>query len=192
MPPDPRVVTEVMTLAIRLDREWIRKVPETDRRRAPWMPFPVPAFLALLLEAVPEAPGSRFLDIGCGPGSKMLLAREICGLDVTGIEIEPQAAAEAGVVPVDAADFTDYGKYDLIWFNRVYRDPGLQAVLEARIWAGMAPGAVVMCANLEAPPPSSWLIVLDDWEARRGIWRKPGLLSGYHDLIRRGILQRGQ
>lgn len=177
MPADPRVLAEAARLVTRLDREWMRKVPETDRSRAPWMPFPRPDLVALLYEALPEAPGYRFLAIGCGPGPDLILAREIFGLDVTGIEVEPEAAAAAvsqgfGVLTVDALEFGDYGKYDLLWFNRVFRDPVLQAALEQRIWEGMTAGAVVICANLEAPPPSSFWPVLDDWEVRRGIWYK--------------------
>lgn len=177
VPPDPRVIAEAAGLAARLDREWMRKVPETDRRRAPWMPFPRPDLVALLYEALPEAPGYRFLAIGCGPGPDLILAREIFGLDVHGIEIEPEAAQHAAgqgfdVQVADAAGFGDYGKYDILWFNRVFRNPGCQAVLEHQVWRDMAPGAVVICANLEAPPPPSFWPVLDDWEVRRGIWYK--------------------
>jgi hypothetical protein len=180
MPPDPRVIRETLVLTERLEREWQRKIPETDRRCTPWMPFPVPAFISLLFEALPEAPGDKFLEVGAGIGTKMELARELAGLDVTGIEVNAAYAGEAarrglGVLIMDATDFAYYGEYDLIWFNRVYRDADLQARLEKTIWDEARPGAVVMCANLENPPPG-WIIVLDDWEIRRGIWMKPLIL----------------
>lgn len=180
MPPDPRVVRETLVLAARLEHEWMRKIPETDHCRTPWMPFPIPAYVSMLAEALPEVPGDefRFLGVGSGIGTKEMLARELCGLKVTGLEIEPEYAAQAEALGVptlvcDAADFGNYGGYDLIWFNRVYRDPDLQAALEKRIWDDMAPGAVVMCANLEyQPPPASFWPVLDDLEVRRAIYYK--------------------
>ncbi len=178
MAPDPDAIRETITQAGKLEREWQRKVPETDRSRTPWMPFPIPAFIALLAEALPEADGSKFLGIGAGIGTKELLAREIFGLEVLGIEVEKEyvAQAEALGVPVrviDAAYYTGYGNYDILWFNRVFRDPDLQLSLEKIIWDGMAPGAVVICANLESfPPDGSFWPVLDDLEVRRGIFYK--------------------
>jgi len=184
MPADPRVIRETLTLTARLEREWLGRIPETDRRLTPWMPFPIPAFIALLFEALPEAPGEKFLEIGAGVGTKMELARELAGLDVTGIEVNAEYAEEAGrrgfgVLICDAADFGHYGDYDLIWFNRVFRDPDSQAALEKVIWDEMAPGAVVMCANLENPPPPSMFFpVLDDQEVRRGIYYKIPVQAG--------------
>jgi hypothetical protein len=87
MSPDPDYIREVMTQAARLEREWLGKDPGTDSRYLPWMPFSIPAFIALAAEALPETSGNRFLDIGAGAGTKMLLAREIFGLRVTGIEV---------------------------------------------------------------------------------------------------------
>jgi hypothetical protein len=174
----PDKIRAALTAAGQLEREWAGKLPDTDRSRTPFMPFPVPQFLALLLEALPAAPGSRFLDVGAGPGSKMMLARDICELDVTGIEANDeyaQAALSQGlnVLTCDALDFDGYGEHDLIWLYRPLRDPDLQAGLEKVIWDGMAPGAVVMCAGLEAPPPSpQFWPELDDWELHRGIYRK--------------------
>lgn len=176
MPPDPRVIRETLALAGRLEREWQRKIAETDRSRTPWMPFPVPAFVSLLIEALPYASGDRFLGIGGGIGTKEMLAREICGLDATEVEINEDYAAQAaalgvGVTVGDAADYAGYGEADIIWFNRVFRDPDLQSQLEKLVWDAMSPGAVIMCANLESPPPG--IVILDDWEIRRGIWLKP-------------------
>jgi hypothetical protein len=181
MAPDPKTIREVMTLAERLDREWMRKVPETDRRYLPWMPFPVPAFLALVLEALPSTPsGNRFLGIGAGIGTKELLAREICGLDVTLIERVPEYAAQAetlGLADIwtgDALDFPSYGSFDLLWLHRPMRDPDMEMALERKVYTGMAPGAVIIGAALETQPPTSgfWPVLEDFEDVRRGIWYK--------------------
>jgi trans-aconitate methyltransferase len=171
-----------MRRAVQLDQQWQRKVPENDRRYTPWMPFSTPAFVALLAEAVPEARETRgdirFLDIGCGPGSKMLIARDLFGLDATGFDRVPEYTAAARSLGLNANDadaehYVAYGSFSVIWFNRVARDAEIQARIEARVWRDAAPGAVVLCANLEDRPPAAWLPVLDDWEDRRGIWAKP-------------------
>ncbi len=169
---------EMIRQATQLERDWLGRVAETDRRYTPWMPFSLPQYVALLAEALPEAPGDRFLEIGSGPGSKMLIARELFGLEVHGIEFNPEYAREAvslglHVMTGDAADFGDYHRYDLIWFHRPFRDPDSQAALEKRVWDDMAPGAVVITANLEGPPPPDrFHIILDDQEIRRGIYMK--------------------
>jgi SAM-dependent methyltransferase len=177
MLPDPSAIRESMKLTTRLEREWTGKIQDTDKSRCPWMPFPMHAYISMLDEAFLAAPGNRFLDIGCGVGTKMIRARDQYGMDVTGIEIVPEYAAEAGrhgldVRIGDAADYGGYGDHDLIWFYRPFRDPDLQAALEKLVWDGMAAGAVVMTAGLEAPPPG-FIPWLDDLELKRGIWIKP-------------------
>ncbi len=142
------------------------------------MPFPLFDYIALLAEAMPVLEGSRLLEVGCGIGSRMLVAQEIFGLDVSGFDRVDEYVAQAvklnlNVWVDDALAFAGYGNYDVLWFNRPFRDPVPQRELEAKVWDAMAPGAVVICANLEAPPPRAWMTVLDDWEVRRGIWWKP-------------------
>jgi hypothetical protein len=163
-----------------LDRAWLASPAGRDGsgRYTPWMPFPLFDFIAMTAEALPDIQGPRFLEIGCGIGTRMLIAQEVFGLDVQGIDRVPEYLDEAAklrmdVLEIDAMDFSEYGEYDLLWFNRPFLDPALQLLLEAKVWNEMRSGGVVMCANLEAKPPPTWWIVLDDWEVRRGIWRKP-------------------
>jgi SAM-dependent methyltransferase len=144
-------------------------------RPASWMPFDLFSFGALLLEAIPAAPGNRLLEVGAGPGPNLVLAQAL-GWDVHGIEIigELAALARQAGIPVEEADAAGWGKYDAVWLNRPRRDPAAEEALELEIWDQMAPGAVVICANLEHPPPPSWFPVLDAWnDVRRGIWMKP-------------------
>ena len=155
-----------------------RAVSRADPAAASWMPFNLFSFAALALEAIPAAPGNRLLEVGAGPGPNMVLAAAL-GWDVHGIEIDGNLAAMAQLagIPVeeaDAAGWGGYGKFDAIWLNRPHRDPAAEAALEQEIWAAMAPGAVVICANLDDRPPAAWFPVLDEWDAlRRGIWMKP-------------------
>ena len=174
-------VQDVIRTAGRISDSWRQKIAQDAADKPvylPWMPFPRAVFVSMLYEAVAEAPGSRFLAIGCGPGPELLVAWELFGLDAHGFDRVPEyvtAAAELGVDAMlsDAAAWPWYRDYDILWFNRPFRDPASEQSLEDKVWKDMAPGAVVMCANLEHPPPSSWLLILDDWEARRGIYMKP-------------------
>lgn len=170
----------VITDAMNIERSWQANRPDGDAIITPFMPFPMFGFIAMLAEAMPEIRGGRFLDIGSGPGAKMLVAASLFGLDVRGFDIsEPMAqyARSIGlnVEQADAMNYDHYHEADLVWFHRVFRHPGAEAALEAKLWPQIAPGTVVICANLEHAPPSSWFIVLDDMEIRRGIWSKPML-----------------
>jgi SAM-dependent methyltransferase len=146
----------------------------------PWMPFQPAEFLSILFECVPELAGREFLDVGCGPGTKMLLARDFFGMEACGIEINPEmaAAAEAvgGVRVGDALRVPDgvYENFDLIWLYRPFRDAQLEEQLEARIMDEMKPGAILAGAHWEiCPADHRWIPVFDDWEIRRGAWMKP-------------------
>ncbi len=181
----PREIGALMRTVLQAEQDWLGAVSGAgDASCTPWMPFSVPAFIALLAEALPEAEGPVYAEAGAGIGTKMVLAREIFGLEVTGVERVPEYAGFARSVlgvPVDEGDALDwdgYGKADLVWFNRVFRDGPVQAGLESLVWSSVRPGAVVMCANLEDRPPRDWYPVLDDWEVRRGIWQKPSPLPG--------------
>jgi trans-aconitate methyltransferase len=167
-----------LSTATEQERSWQGKVPEAnDERHIPWLPFPIPEFVALTALAAAEADGPRFLEIGCGIGTKMLLAQAIFQLDVTGFDRVPEFVEQAcgnglNAVRADAATWDGYGEFDIVWFNRPLREAAEEAALETRVWEFTAPGTVVMCANLEARPPSSWYLIEDDWEARRGVWQK--------------------
>lgn len=179
----PDQIRETMATAARIEREWKGKITPPDGSTG-WMPSDPAQFLVLLIEAITESPegANEFLEIGCGPGTKMLLAQEIFGLRAYGIDSEHEyikAAWELGLTaePADALGWGAYGDFGIVFFNRVFHGTGegavKQAQLEAQVWADMAPGAVVIAMNLLDKPPSSWLIVTDDWEARQGVWIKP-------------------
>jgi SAM-dependent methyltransferase len=170
-------VRDILERVRELDRSWQKRV-EVPEKFTPWMPSDVAQYLVLLIEAMAEASGDRFLEVGCGPGTKMLLARELFGLDVHGFDRVPEyvaAAWEQGLSAFvhDAAEYPDYDKYDIVFFNRPFRDRDAQRELESKIWRSMRRGAVVIAMNLETQPPDNrWLVVTDDWESRRGVWLK--------------------
>lgn len=173
-------VRSMIATVTALDAEWRKSAAGRDNLPVylPWMPFPAYDFVALVTEALPETYGDRFLDIGAGIGTKMLLAEEIFGLDVRGVERVPEyvkQARERGLViaEANALGWDGYGDYDLIFFNRPFYDTDQQAQLEQQVWEDMKSGAVVIAANLLSPPPRSWFPVLDDGEVRRWIMQKP-------------------
>lgn len=170
----------------------IRDVQQAERRAFeqgdptspanPWMPFQAADFLSILFECIPEMGGRAFLDIGCGPGSKMRLASHFYGLDASGIEIDPgmaqQAELHGNVLHADAltAPPGTYAACDLIWLYRPFRAPELEDQLEQRVMAEMHPGAILAGGSWETCPghfPHRWITVVDDWELRRGAWMKP-------------------
>lgn len=181
-----RALAGLVTDVGRLDREWQRKPAGHDEpeRSTPWMPFPLFDFIALVAEALPEAAGSSFLEVGCGIGTRMLVAHELFSLDCHGIDRVPEYVAQAnemlpegrpGVTAevADALGWGGYGKYDIVWFNRPFNDRALQFQLEAQVWRDMKPGAVVIWANLLGTPPVGWWPVLVETGLPRGITQKP-------------------
>jgi len=103
-------------------------------------------------------PGARLLDVGCGGGEFLVTARSL-GWDVTGLEVDPVAAAkcrdrgfEVISVPLAEAGLPD-SSYDAITLNHVLEhlhDPrrALDLVLKA-----LRPGGTVWIAtpNLDSP-----------------------------------------
>ena len=122
----------------KLEQAWFRQGDPRSPTN-PWMPFQPAEFLSILFDCVGEMHGGRaFLDVGCGPGSKMLLARHFYGLNVCGIEIDPDMATAAalvgGIRTDDALRVPDglYGNFDLIWLYRPFRDILLSGMKGAR------------------------------------------------------------
>jgi hypothetical protein len=144
----------------------------------PWMPFQPADFIAIISECVAQVDGPLFLDVGSGPGTKMRLAQMLFGLTVHGIERNPQMAHAAVSECIgdcfigDALEFSHYGDYDLIWLYRPIKTPEFQRVLEQKIYAEARSGAIVAGGALEHHP-EGWITVLDDWDLRRGAWKKP-------------------
>jgi len=143
----------------------------------PWMPFQAADFVAIMYEVMAETGGDEFLDIGCGPGTKMALASDIFGLNTSGIDIDRQMVEQARSEGLhaytwDALEFYDYRSYDILWMYRPFRDPEHQDRLEKLVFESMKPGAILAGGAWENHPPASWTPIIDDWELRRGAWVK--------------------
>jgi SAM-dependent methyltransferase len=168
-----------------------------DRRNAitlPWMPYQPADFIGIAWECMPELHGRLFLDVGCGPGTKMQIASELFGLDAYGIEVDAAMADEARkhfperghIVTGDALhlqpDYHPLGVFDLLWLYRPFRDPESERALEERIIAEMKPGAVLAGGSWEVDVPAlGWQPIVDDCliapdgvgRIFRGAWKKP-------------------
>jgi SAM-dependent methyltransferase len=146
-----------------------------------FMPHQPADFLAIMSDCVASAQGGKFLDVGCGPGTKMLLAQEIFGLDVHGIELNPEMAAKANeqfpdrVITGDALNGDGlYTVQDIIWLYRPFKDGTKEDELERLIMHRMKPGAILVGGAWEmSDKPKGWHTVVDDWEIGRGAWKKP-------------------
>lgn len=156
----------------------------------PWMPFQPADFLGIMWDAVEQLDGPVFLDVGCGPGTKMRIAKDMFGLIPYGIEVDAVMAEEAkahGVAYLgDALSLPTieriYATADLIWLYRPFRDPEHEAKLEQVIIANMKPGAILAGGSWETDVPGlGWGTIVDDcivspdglgriW---RGAWQKP-------------------
>lgn len=115
-----------------------------------------------LLSAEGRVRGARFLDVGCGAGSKVLIASGFFA-EADGLEYDPGYVAVAGrligtpraprtrVFAGDALAFEGYGAYDVIYFYAPMRDTEKLRALEERIAALARPGAVLVSPYDEFP-----------------------------------------
>jgi SAM-dependent methyltransferase len=167
----------------------------------PFMPYQPADFIGIVWECMPEIPAPdaghlawpTFLDVGCGPGTKMRIARDLFGFEVRGVEIDAQMAEEARktfpddghVRTGDALLYTGqlYRCFDLIWLYRPFRDADRERELEKLITQTMKPGAILAGGSWETDLADlGWNPVVDDslydpqggpgiiW---RGAWQKP-------------------
>ena len=173
-----KAAAAVISAVQETEHAWLRK-GDASSPYLSWMPFQAGEFMSILFECVPQLYGREFLDVGCGPGTKMQLAAHFFGLEPCGIEVDPSMAAEAekhGVVScLDAlkAPAGMYGNFDLVWMYRPFRHRDLQFELDCRVMKEMKPGAVLAGGQWEVCPGDlGWQPVVDDWELRRGAWMK--------------------
>jgi SAM-dependent methyltransferase len=137
----------------------------------PWVPWQPADFLSIMWDVMGELNGTVFLDVGCGPGTKMRIAGELLGLSPHGIEIDRRMAALARsyghVYPGDALTLPTidliYAKADVIWLYRPFRDRARELDLERLIMESMKPGAILAGGSWETDPgEAGWQPVVDD------------------------------
>ncbi|RBI84230.1 hypothetical protein DRV85_12345 [Rhodosalinus halophilus] len=135
------------------------------------IPMPHSAFLEHIhaahrvMLALGRRSPTRFLDVGCGGGLKVLTAARVFdGAD--GLEFDP-AHAEAArrllarapaldtcVFEADALQFDGYSGYDVIYAYRPFSDEEKARRMEARIADSVPPGTVLLLPLAVGPPES--------------------------------------
>lgn len=115
-----------------------------------WIPFPCNNFVDLVIDAyfaTDQDRNKKFLDIGCGIGTKVMLADAI--FVASGFDIEEEyldVARKIGckdVFHADALEFEGYGDYDILYFYAPFKDGMLQRRFEDRLYEQMRPGQVL-------------------------------------------------
>ncbi|MGF1445064.1 MAG: hypothetical protein ACFBRM_02555 [Pikeienuella sp.] len=139
--------------------ETANQLPETEEY-FPFVPLEAPRFVGLcqaawrVLGVQGRNQDARFLEVGAGCGSKLLLAQEIFAV-AHGLEYDTAYVAQAEqvrgllyrtseVFEGDAERFDGYDGYDVIYIYTPIRDRDREARLEARIYEALSPGSVVI------------------------------------------------
>lgn len=101
----------------------------------------------------------RFLDVGCGGGTKIWAALpffpQACGLENNPTQVKVGAAAMAKldapencIMEADARQFSSYSNYDVIYFYRPLKDPVGLKKMEDQIMAQARPGTILIAPYL--------------------------------------------
>lgn len=121
-----------------------------------FIPFPCGAFVDLVTEAfmaLGQDRSKKFLDVGCGIGTKVILACSL--LDAYGIEHNPklvELARSLGLNRVGLADaltFDNYAAFDVVYYYRPFYDSEKYRRFETLIHSQMKPGAIVAPMHTE-------------------------------------------
>lgn len=159
-----------------IERQWLGTgVRGTEC--VPWMPLAISRFVCYLTDAVGAASGTEFLEVGCGPGTKSMLATALFDLEAYGFDIDPdmvRAAQDNGAnaCVADALEYPAYGQPDILFVNKPLHLP-LEVTLERKVFEDMKPGAVLILTNAADRPPRDWEPVAAEWDTNSGVWRKP-------------------
>jgi trans-aconitate methyltransferase len=126
--------------------------------------------------------GRQFVDVGCGIGTKLVLAH-VMGFAVTGIECREQYAAtahwvcpDAKIENADARGYWPYDAFDVVYMYRPIQSGEGQAALDAWIYERARPGALLVSDGSFAAQGAE-LLTGAACERGRGytlnVWRKP-------------------
>lgn len=111
-------------------------------------PLPIADFFSGVQIAVPFTRGRRFLDIGCGIGTKLMLMHYL-GWEVAGIDRhEPYVKAARKLIPeasLTCADLRDVGSFtaDFVYMYRPGVSDALEDALERHVISCLTPGTVL-------------------------------------------------
>ncbi len=130
-----------------------------------------------LLATLNRLDNARFLDVGCGAGAKLFIARQFFPI-IHGIELEEtyversqfffsEGAGDIQIERADALEYSMYGDFDVVYYYIPLRNHELQRRLEAKIWSDVRPGTIVL-----APRISPKLFMDEIPAAGREVWIK--------------------
>jgi SAM-dependent methyltransferase len=154
---------------------------EIDEDYHGYRPYPIGKLGYLLdkiLDDVDDGRDLRFLEIGCGPGTKIYFAIKAFGLHAYGFDIDPKwthdahefLAARGIALDVlgqprvwreDAEDFEDAADYDIVFLNRPLRNYDRESQLEQHIAASMKNGTYLVLGN-GLTIPAGWKFISQD------------------------------
>jgi SAM-dependent methyltransferase len=158
------------TLA-RLERRWVPPArPDPDFYG--WEPWPTRDFFDAVNLAAGFTDGRRFLDVGCGIGTKLALMSAV-GWTVAGIDWHrPYLDAARELVPeadLTLADVRDMEVFDadVVFMYRLAVDDAVNAEVEAHLIDGCPPGQILIV------PWTATFAELGVEPVQTNVWRKP-------------------
>jgi SAM-dependent methyltransferase len=187
-------IQRLVTWVTEIEYEHLKLGNRLDPVVTPFMPYQPADFLGIMWDVMGMTSGPVFLDVGCGPGTKMQIAESLFGLSAYGIEIDLDMAAQAkarfggasviqdDALTSEAALRLYYPSADVIWLYRPFRDVVHEKKLEDLIIANMKRGAILAGGSWETDLPAlGWEPIVDDcilspdgtMRIWRGAWMKP-------------------
>jgi SAM-dependent methyltransferase len=154
-----------------LERAWVPPpsgpTEDPPERFYNWIPLPLTAYLDGM-NVIGAPAGRSLLEIGCGIGSKLLLARLLGWDRLTGLELRREYVEVARELTIwagdncriepgppllvgDAFEFDRYDEYDVVYMYRPCIEDEHEAALERLIASRMRPGAVAFFAQGVVP-----------------------------------------
>jgi len=137
--------------------------PDEENRHR-WVPFPCGSFVDACIEAFYLTGGvvksKKFLDIGCGIGTKVMLADVF--FDAHGLELKEEYLSVAKIIgcrnvwQADAMEYEGYGDYDILYFYCPFRDDALESNFEKHVYRHMKPGTVLLPMHTVTKWDSRW------------------------------------
>jgi len=195
---DALVVNELIGMeAVSID------LSDEDDHAFGYRPYPLGAFGAMLDVAVEEWNKDheghirpRFLEVGCGPGTKLVLADEVFHLLAYGFDVSPkyvQAASElvgarddtAAIWTQDVRAFDKWHVYDIIFLNRPLRDYQDELRLELEVFGQMEVGSILILGN-GLSTPDSWVKLATGVAA--AVYKKVCKCHGVEDVLKIDVI----
>lgn len=142
-------IAALSTTIDRLEAAWLPTEFVAHPEFFDYQPTPVDLFVHGLIHVQEVSKGPKFLDVGSGIGTKLLIAHQM-GFEVQGIEIRAYYAAisrhlcpEATVEIADARGYGKYGLFDVVFCYRPIISEEGQAALERFLTEQMRQDAIL-------------------------------------------------